>query len=310
MWLTHFWWSFVCQLDNDYMMNEYSGTPTCSVLPHSQQLLEKYWAFKRFSIACGHDTSLLNYIVNIRVIEDLLFEVSSKSKQNVESNSLCVWWECVFTVASWGVGSPDVLGELKGPAVIPAERNMEADKRRDPSAPPKDKRDRDKRLKPRNHLTIYNGQAPVTSRIRGIGKGLSQPWPQVSVQAINSTLLSTQLISLSCSSSKLGDKKRADSKTKIKRWGGKDFTEKSSEQMLIDQRNENRRGQWWEKVNCVEGWRWIQRTFASLLYQLWPAFATDSQRTNWLCQLSNLLAHAEFFNLLFIVDIVWKDPWD
>lgn len=126
-------------------------------------------------------------------------------------------WKCVFTVASWGVGSTDVLSELKGPAVILAERNMEADKRRDPCAPPKDKRDRDKRPKPHNHLTIYNGQAPVTSRIRGIGKGLSQPWPQVSVQAINSTLLSTQLISLSCSSSKLHDKKRADSKTKIKR---------------------------------------------------------------------------------------------
>ena len=99
---------------------------------------------------------------------------------------------CVFTVVSWGVGSPDVLSELKGPAVIPPERNMEADKRRDPYAPPKDKRDRDKRLKPHNHLTIYNGQAPVTGRIRGIGEGLSQPWPQVAVQAINSTLLSTQ----------------------------------------------------------------------------------------------------------------------
>lgn len=120
----------------------------------------------------------------------------------------------VFTVASWGVGSPDVLRELKGPAVIPPERNMEADKRRDPCAPQKDKRDRDKRLKPYNHLTIYNGQAPVTSRIRGIGEGLSQSWP---VQAINSTLLSTQLISLSGSSSKLHDETRADAKTKIKR---------------------------------------------------------------------------------------------
>lgn len=128
---------------------------------------------------------------------------------------VCVWvGVCVFTVASWGVGSPDVLSELKGPAVILPERNMEADKRKDPCAPPKDKRDRDKRLKPHNHLTIYNGQAPVASRIRGIGEGLSQPWP---VQAINSTLLSTQLISLSCSSSKLHDKKRADAKTKIKR---------------------------------------------------------------------------------------------
>lgn len=123
---------------------------------------------------------------------------------------------CVFTVTSWGVGSSHVLSELKGPAVILPERNMEVDKRRDLCAAPKDKRDRDKRLKPHNHLTIYNGQAPVTSRIRGIGEGLSQPWPQVSVQAINSTLLSTQLISLSCSSSKLHDK-RADSKTKIKR---------------------------------------------------------------------------------------------
>lgn len=123
----------------------------------------------------------------------------------------------MFTVASWGAGSPDVLSELRVPAVILPERNMEADKSRDPCTPPKDKRDRDKRLKPHNHLTIYNGQAPVTSRIRGIGEGLSQPWPQVSVQAINSTLLSTQLISLSCGSSKLSDKKRAVSKTKIKR---------------------------------------------------------------------------------------------
>lgn len=122
-----------------------------------------------------------------------------------------------FTVYSLGVGSADVLSELKGPAVILPERNMEADKRRDPCAPPKDKRDRDKKQKPHNHLTIYNGQAPVTSRIRRIGVGLSQLWPRVSVQAINSTLLSTQLISLSCSSSKPTDKRVAVSKTKIKR---------------------------------------------------------------------------------------------
>lgn len=44
---------------------------------------------------------------------------------------------CVFTVASWGVGSPHVLSELKGPAVILTERNMEADKRKDPCSPPK-----------------------------------------------------------------------------------------------------------------------------------------------------------------------------
>lgn len=154
---------------------------------------------------------------------------------------------CVFTVASWGVGSPDVLSELKGPAVIPPERNMDADKGRDPCAPPKDKRNRDKRLKPHNHLTIYNARAPVTSRIRGIGGGLSQRWPQVSVQAINSTMLSTQLISLSSSSSKLSNKKRADSKTKIKRWGSKDSAKNCLEQMLIDQRSESRRGQWWGK---------------------------------------------------------------
>lgn len=123
----------------------------------------------------------------------------------------------MFTVDCWGVGSADVQSELKGPAVILPERNMETDKRRNPYATPKDKRDRDKRLKPHNHLTIYNDQAPVTSRIRRIGKGLSQLWPQVSVQAINSTLLSTQLISLSCRSSKLRDKRRAVSKTKIKR---------------------------------------------------------------------------------------------
>lgn len=45
----------------------------------------------------------------------------------------------VFTVASWGVGSPDVLSELKGPSVILPERNMDADKRRDPCAPRKTK---------------------------------------------------------------------------------------------------------------------------------------------------------------------------
>lgn len=92
--------------------------------------------------------------------------------QNVESNQtvylgtvhVC---QSVFTLPSWGVGSHDVLSELNGPAVIPPERNMEADKRIDLCTPPKDKRDRDKRLKPHNHLTIYNGQAPVTSRIRG-----------------------------------------------------------------------------------------------------------------------------------------------
>lgn len=55
--------------------------------------------------------------------------------------------------------------------------------------------------------------------------------------AINSTLLSTQLISLSCSSSKIRKRggKRADAKTKIKRWGSKDFTKNCTEQMLIDQ---------------------------------------------------------------------------
>lgn len=184
----------------------------------------------------------------------------------------------MFTVASWGVGSPDVLSELRGPAVIPPERNMEAHKRRDPCAHPKDKRDRDKRLKPHNHLAIYNGQAPVTSRIRGIGKGLSQPWPQVSAQAINSTLLNTQLISLSCSSLKLHDKRRADSKTKIKRWGGKDFTKMSCGQMLTDQRTENWRGQWWEKVNCIGGCGQTQWLSSSLLYQQWPS----SLPTDWL----------------------------
>lgn len=111
---------------------------------------------------------------------------------------------------------------------------------------------------------------------QGDRRRLSQPWPQVSVQAINSTLLSTQLISLSCRSSKLHDKKRADSKTEIKRWVSKDLTKKSSEQMLIDQRTENRRGQWWEKVKCVEGW-----SQTSLKYQLWPAFATDLQLTDY-----------------------------
>lgn len=30
-------------------------------------------------------------------------------------------------------------------------------------------------------------------------------------------------------------KKRADAKTKIKRWGSKDFTKNCSEQMLVDQ---------------------------------------------------------------------------
>lgn len=108
-----------------------------------------------------------------------------------------------FTVSSRGVGSHDALSKLLGPAVIPPEWNMEADKR-----------DRDKRLKPNNHLTIYDDQAPVTSRIRGICEQLSRP---VSVQAINSTLLNTRLISLTSNSSKLPDKKRSDSKTKIKR---------------------------------------------------------------------------------------------
>lgn len=138
-------------------------------------------------------------------------------------------WGCVFTVASWGVGSPHVLSELKGPAVIPTERNMEADKRKDPCSPPKDKRDRDTRLNAHNHLCCYNGLAPVTSGIRGIGEGLSLP--QL-VQAINSTLLSTQLISLSCRSSKLHDKKRAGAKLQIKRWGSEDSAKESAEQML------------------------------------------------------------------------------
>lgn len=85
--------------------------------------------------------------------------------------SVCV---CVFTVTSWGVESPYALSELKRPAVILPERNMERNKGRDPSSPPKDKRDRDKRLKLCNQLTIDNGQAPVASRIRGIGERLSQ----------------------------------------------------------------------------------------------------------------------------------------
>lgn len=65
-----------------------------------------------------------------------------------------------------------------------------------------------------------------------------------------------------------------------------------------------------KKVNCEEGWSQTQGPFSSLKYQLWPEIATDSQSTDWLCQLSNLLAHAEFFNFLFFVDIVWKDPGD
>lgn len=116
----------------------------------------------------------------------------------------------MFTVASWGVGSPHVLSELKGPAVIPTERNMEADKRKDPCSPPRRQRDRDTRLKAHNHLYNYNGLAPVTSRIRGIGEGLSLPRL---AQAINSTLLSTQLISPFCRSSKLRDNKKAGAKT-------------------------------------------------------------------------------------------------
>lgn len=144
----------------------------------------------------------------------------------------------MFTVASWGVGSHDVPSELKRPAVIPPERNMEADKSRDPRAPPKTKETEKKRLKPHNHLTIYNGQAPVTSRIRGICAPLSQPRPQVSVQAINSTLLNTQLISLASSGSKLSHKKRADSDTKIKRRCSKSSTKRSTEQMLTGNRRD------------------------------------------------------------------------
>lgn len=140
-------------------------------------------------------------------------------------------WACVYS-SILGGRVTQCLGWIKGASCDTPERNMEVDKRRDPCAPQKDKRDRYKRLKPYNHLTIYNGQAPVTSRIRGIGEGLSQPCP---VQAINSTLLSTQLISLSGSSSKLHHKKQADAKTKIKRWGSKDFPKKSSVQMLVDQ---------------------------------------------------------------------------
>lgn len=80
--------------------------------------------------------------------------------------------------------------------MILPERNMETEKSKDPCAPLKDKRNKGKRLKTHNHLAIDNGQAPVTSRIREISTGLSQLWPQVSVQTINSTPLSTQLISL------------------------------------------------------------------------------------------------------------------
>lgn len=114
-------------------------------------------------------------------------------------------WQCVpvFTVTSWGVRSPHVLSELKGAICDTAwKEHGDRQKRRSPCSR-KDKEDRDKRLKPHNHLTNYNGPAPVTSRIRGIGERLSQPRPQVSARAINSTLLSTQLISLSGSGSKL-----------------------------------------------------------------------------------------------------------
>lgn len=158
--------------------------------------------------------------------------------------------ESVFTVASWGVESPYALSELKGPAVILPERNMEWDNGKDPSTPPKDKGDRDKRLKPYNQLTIDNGQAPVASRIRGIGERLSQPQP---AQAINSTLLNTQLISLSCCSSTNHEKRRADAKTKNKRGGSKDSLKKCSEQMLFDQKTRTSGAIDAENVNCVKG---------------------------------------------------------
>lgn len=163
---------------------------------------------------------------------------------------------------------------------------------------PKDKSDRDKRVKPHNHLTNYNGQAPVTSGIRRIGEGLSPLWL---VQAINSTLLSTQLISLSCRSSKLHDKKRADAKTKIKRWGSEDFNKKSSEQMLIHQRTENIRGLSWKKVYCDEEESQTQSSGYRYLVNSRRGLTPDS-----LWHFSNLVAHAEVLVFLLLLQMYEK----
>lgn len=179
---------------------------------------------------------------------------------------------CVFTVASWGVGPPYVLSELKGPAVILPERNMEWDNGKDPSTPPKDKGDRDKRLKPYNQLTIYNGQAPVASRIRGIGEGLSQSQP---VQAINSTLLSTQLISLSSSSSKIRERRRGlMPKPRLK-----GEAVRTSQRIALSRCSLTKKREHWGLV--MRKRKLCKRTESntenpSLCYRLWLAFATDS----------------------------------
>lgn len=57
----------------------------------------------------------------------------------------------VFTVASWGVESPNVLSELKRPAVIPPEKNMAIDKREIPALPRKTK---ETETRGRNHTII------------------------------------------------------------------------------------------------------------------------------------------------------------
>lgn len=64
--------------------------------------------------------------------------------------------------------------------------------------------------------------------------------PVQPVQAVNSTLLSTQLISLSCCSSMNHGKCRADAKTKMTRGGSKDTFTKFLEQMLFDGRKKRK----------------------------------------------------------------------
>lgn len=140
-------------------------------------------------------------------------------------------------------GSPCVLSELRGQLWY----RLKGGTRRGTKGEAPPKRQRRQRQGPETSPSTM-GQAPVTSRIRGDQWGAKPAWPQILEQGVNSTLLSTQFISVSCSSSELGCNEMNESEGQIKTWGGEDqlWTEAADANRLKAGRW---RCQWWERVN-------------------------------------------------------------
>lgn len=111
--------------------------------------------------------------------------------------------------------------------------------REDPSTPPKDKRRQ--RQEAKTIQSTHHRQWPSSCSKQDQGDRWEAK-PVQPVQAINSTLLSTQLISLSCCRSTYHRESRVDAKTKMTRGGSKNTFVKCPEQMLFDQKEEKNEG--------------------------------------------------------------------